>query len=157
MRYSLNPRQKPALFEGWQSGFSLLEIMIVIALIGLMSVMFVSNFLDKAEQAKIDLTRTALSNLGQTIRQYRMDNNRIPSADEGLNALIEKPEKAQNWKGPYTDEDKLNDAWNQALLYEPTDSKDFKLRSLGPDGEAQTEDDIVYPPIKRKSGEEKEP
>ncbi len=128
-----------------EEGMTIIEILIVIALIGSLMTILIRNFIEKAEEAKKDLALTAEGMLSQPLAEYRIHNGQIPSTEEGLKALLEKPAAAKNWRGPYVDEDKLRDPWQQDFTYETTDGRQYRIISAGPDGVAGNEDDIIYP------------
>ncbi len=134
-----------------QGGMTIIEILIVIALIGTIMTIVITNVMDKAEQAKIDLTKIGMRNVVESIRLYKLDNNRIPTTEEGLQALLEKPASAKNWRKPYAEKDQLNDGWGQAYQYSAVNSQSFQILSLGPDGELDSPDDISYPEKKDDS------
>lgn len=129
-----------------QAGMTIIEILIVIALIGTIMTIVMTNVLQKSDEAKVDLAKIAASQLENALRHYKLNNNKYPTTEEGLGALISAPASAKNWKGPYTEPDKLKDPWDNEFGYEATGSKSFKIRSPGMDGEINTEDDVVHPP-----------
>lgn len=127
-----------------QKGMTLIEIMIVITiLVGLIAVL-ARNFGGAAEQAKVDQTKIIQGNLGQALQLYKVHNNKFPSTQEGLEALVSNPGDSPRWRGPYTEKDKLQDAWGQAFDYQ-SDGRKFKITSGGLDQTIGTGDDIVYP------------
>ena len=134
-----------------QAGFSLLEIIIVIAIIASLSAVVVVNVVAQQERANIQQTEIQLRNLGTPLGLYRNDNRSYPTSDEGLDALVENPGTARNWRGPYVDdENNIVDLWFSPIEYERVGSK-YRLTSAGPDEELGTEDDIIVP--KPKGGE----
>jgi general secretion pathway protein G len=147
MKKSLNLFLKP--FDGKaraEAGMTIIEILIVIALIGTIMTIVMTNVLQKSDEAKVDLARIAESQLENALRLYKLNNNRFPTTEETLQALIVAPPGAKNWRGPYTEADKLKDPWGTDFGYESTGGKSFKIRSAGQDTEMNTEDDVVHPP-----------
>ncbi len=136
-----------------ESGMTIIEILIVIALIGTIMTIVMSNIMSSAENAKKDLARVAMVKLSDDIRLYKLNNSKVPSSEEGLNALLEKPASAKSWRGPYTESDRLNDPWGQVFTYEAIDGTRFKLVSAGPDTEVGTDDDIEYPDANKTKDE----
>lgn len=129
-----------------QAGMTIIEILIVIALIGTIMTIVMTNVLQKSDEAKIDLARIAAGQLENALRLYKLNNNHYPTTDEGLKALVAAPATAKNWRGPYTEPDKLKDPWGGDFAYESTGSKTFKITSPGNDGVLGNEDDVIYPP-----------
>ncbi len=138
-----------------ERGMTIIEILIVIALIGTLMTIIMTNILDKSDDAKKDLARVAMAQIENGLRLYRLHNNRYPSTEEGLQALVTAPSGAKNWRGPYTEPDKLNDPWDSPFTYESSGSRNFKMMSSGPDQQMGNEDDITYPTDKSAPEEPK--
>lgn len=134
-----------------QSGMSLIEIIIVVALMGTLMAIVITNLTGKQQAAMEDATRLAQSQLETNLQMYKVHNFAYPTTDQGLDALINAPASAKKWRGPYTEEKKLSDPWGNKFSYE-SDGKTVKITSAGPDGEMGTADDIVYPEESEKSG-----
>ena len=135
-------------------GMTIIEILIVIALMSTIMAVLVTKLLDKSDSAKADLTGVLQSKLDESLTMYKLDTARYPTTEEGLQALIEGPATARNWKGPYTEAEKLNDTWGKPLQYELINARTFKITSAGSDGEFGTDDDIIFPKPKEKPAEE---
>ena len=126
-----------------RKGFTLLELMVVIVILGLLAAIVAPKFLKRGEEAKITTTQVQIKNIEQALKMYKLDNSFYPTTDQGLEALVKKPEsepEPRNWKGPYMDEIP-KDAWGNKFLY-ISDGKSYIIVSKGPDGEEGTEDDI---------------
>jgi general secretion pathway protein G len=126
-----------------RAGFTLIELMIVIVILGLLAALVAPKFLKRGEEAKITTTKVQMKNIEQALKMYKLHNSFYPTTEQGLKALVEKPETEpvpKNWKGPYMDE-VPKDAWGNDFIY-ISDGKHFTLISPGPDGEEGTEDDI---------------
>jgi general secretion pathway protein G len=135
-----------------ERGMTIIEILIVIALMSTIMAVLVSNLLDKGDEAKMDLAVVSMGTLKNALDMYRLKNSRYPTTEEGLQALIEAPATAKNWGGPYAEPSQINDPWGQPYRYESNGPRNFKIISVGADGSEGTEDDVVYPPEAGKAG-----
>ena len=136
-----------------QVGMSMIEIMIVISLIGGIMTLIVRNVMQSRENALKDQVKIKFGMLAQDLQKYRLDNNRYPTSDQGLNAMITNPGgDVKNWRGPYTEENKIVDEWGTAIKYE-SDGRTITMRSYGPDQAEGTEDDLTYPETKPAAAE----
>jgi general secretion pathway protein G len=121
-----------------QHGFTLIELMVVLVIIGVLAALIVPNVLDRADDARVTAARTDINNLSNALKMYKLDNQRYPSAEQGLQALIAKPTAGSippNWK-PYLE--KLpNDPWGRPYQYlNPGVKGEIDVMSLGADGQA---------------------
>ena len=124
-------------------GFTLIELMVVIVILGLLAALVAPKFLKRGEEAKVTTTEVQMKNIEQALKLYKLHNSFYPTTEQGLKALVEKPEEdpvPKNWKGPYI-EKIPKDAWGNDFIY-ISDGKQFNLISPGPDGEEGTEDDL---------------
>ncbi len=124
-----------------ERGMSLIEIIIVVALLGTLMAYMVSNLIGQSEEAKKDQTKLAMGVIQQSLQMYRIHNNKYPSS---LNDLLTAPGDSKSWRGPYIESNKLKDPWQNDFQFEAS-GKDFKIISGGPDGQIGSADDIVYP------------
>jgi general secretion pathway protein G len=132
-----------------REAFTLLELMIVLVILVLLFAMVGPRLLGSQRKADIKAAQTQIGNLEAALELYAVDMRSFPSTEDGLKALLEPPSDeraARKWDGPYLDDVLPLDPWDNEFQYEypPTkNSRDFPdIWSLGPDGEADTEDDI---------------
>jgi general secretion pathway protein G len=118
-------------------GFTLIELMVVLVIIGVLAALIVANMLDRADDARVTAARTDVNNLMQALKLYRLDNQRYPTGEQGLEALVRKPTAGTvppNWR-PYLD--KLpNDPWGRPYQYvNPGVRGEVDVFSFGADGQ----------------------
>ena len=133
-----------------RAGFTLVELMVVLAILVVLVAMVGPRLLSQQGKADIKATVQQVSNLEVSLKLYAVENRSYPTTEEGLQALLESPtdeKRARNWDGPYLDDDALPlDPWGNEFQYEypPTEGKRDvpNIWSLGPDGEENTDDEI---------------
>ncbi len=140
---SLLPEAPRALAAG-EKGMSLIEIIIVVALLGTLMAYMVSNLIGQSEEAKKDQTKLAMGVIQQSLQMFRIHNNKYPTTDQGMKAMLENPGDLKSWRGPYIEPNKLKDPWGGEFGYD-SDGRNFKIMSAGPNGTMGDEDDITYP------------
>ena len=122
-----------------RTGFTMVELMAVLIILGLLAGVVVKNFVGQTERAKVTTTKASLRQLASAVNQFYMDTNRYPTEDEGLYALVEQPSDVTNWQpGGYLDTtDVPTDGWGNEFIYElyPESGKPFVIKSLGADGQ----------------------
>ena len=132
-----------------QRGWTLIEIMMVVLIIGILVAVVAPNFVGAGDKARWNAERANLRSVAQALEIYRMDNRRYPTTDQGLEALVSKPSgypEARNWgPEPYLRKPPV-DQWENEYVY-VSDGKTFELRSLGADateGGEGFDADIAY-------------
>ena len=119
-------------------GFSFIEVMVVIIILGLLSSIVGVYLFDSAEKAKADATKTQIKGLETALDLYRLHNSRYPSTEQGLKALLTKPEVGvlpKNWNGPYLRGKNLpEDGWGSPYSYLSGNGNNYEIISLGADG-----------------------
>jgi general secretion pathway protein G len=126
-----------ALRRARQAGFTLIELMVVLVIIGVLAALIVPNVLDRADDARATAAKTDVNNLMQALKLYRLDNQRYPTTEQGLQALVARPATPPvptNWK-PYVE--KLpNDPWGRPYQYlNPGVKGEIDVMSFGADGQ----------------------
>ncbi len=115
----------------------MIELMVVLVIIGVLAALIVPNVLDRADDARATAAKTDVNNLMQALKLYKLDNQRFPSAEQSLQALVSKPVAGAipaNWR-PYLE--KLpNDPWGRPYVYlNPGVKGEIDVMSLGADGQ----------------------
>ena len=130
------------------AGFTLIELMLVIVIIGALAAMVVPRLAGRSDEARKGAAAADIKgNLALALRLYEVDNGRYPTSEQGLQALFGKPSSPpapENWKGPYIEQEPL-DPWKRPYVYTCPGThppRDYDLSSLGPDG-VQSADDIA--------------
>lgn len=122
-----------------RGGFTLIEVLLVVAILGILAGVVVVNFSGKQERSMIQATRASISAICTAIDVYETDTGRFPG---GLGALVEN-DSAPNWHGPYIRSGGVPvDAWGTAFGYQPGENT-FKVTSAGPDRQMGSGDDIT--------------
>ena len=121
------------------AGFTLIEIMVVLVILGVMGALIVPNVLERADDSRVTAARTDINNLMQGLKLYKLDNQRFPSAEQGLQALVQRPSAPPapiNWRSPYIE--KLpNDPWGRPYQYlNPGIQGEVDVMSFGADGQS---------------------
>lgn len=117
-------------------GFTLLELLVVMVIIGLLAGFVAPRYFAQVGKSQVKMARAQLDALDKALDQFRIDVGRYPSTEEGLQALVSRPNNEANWAGPYLKKAVPLDPWGHPYLYElpSTHGADFDLTSYGRDG-----------------------
>jgi general secretion pathway protein G len=117
-------------------GFTLLELLVVIVIIGLLAGLVAPRFFDQVSKSNTKIARAQIDSLEKALDQYRLDVGAYPTTEQGLDALNAKPQNLEKWAGPYLKKAVPPDPWGQRYLYKaPGDHGDYDLSSLGSDAQ----------------------
>ncbi len=121
-----------------QKGFSLIEIMVVVVILGILASIVVPKIMSRPDEARAIKAKQDILSIQEALDLYKLDNGFYPSSDQGLNALVQKPTDAplpSNWK-PYL-KSVPKDPWNREYIYlNPGEHNEVDIFTLGADGEA---------------------
>ncbi len=124
------------VFRRVEAGFTLLELLIVMLIIGLLAAFVAPRMIGKVGKSKRTIAKAQIEALCTAVETYRLDTDRYPDSDAGLDALINKPGDGENWSGPYLTKRKVpNDPWGNEYVYiYPGENGDFDIIAYGADG-----------------------
>ncbi|OIO32983.1 MAG: type II secretion system protein GspG [Candidatus Omnitrophica bacterium CG1_02_40_15] len=128
-----------------KNGFTLIELMLVVIIIGVLVSMVVPRLAGRSEEARIAAAKADIrSNISVALDLFELDNGKYPTTEEGLSALRTKPGSASNWKGPYLKKEPV-DPWGKKYAYRSPGehNPDYDLYSYGSDGAEGGSDDIT--------------
>lgn len=119
------------------SGFTLLELLVVMVIIGLLAGIVAPRYFSQVGKSRVKAARAQIDSLDKALEQFRIDTGRLPSTEEGLAALNSAPPGMTNWEGPYLKRAVPPDPWGHPYVYvQPgTHQNDFDLASYGRDGQ----------------------
>jgi general secretion pathway protein G len=133
--------------DSHRSGFTLIEILVVIIVLGMLAALVGPRILGRVSEAKSATARTQIELLGLGLDNYRLDNGGYPTTEQGLAALNEKPAREPlpiNWRGPYLRKATPLDPWGRPYIYRSpgeANPSSYDLMTLGRDGQPGGQDE----------------
>jgi len=129
--------QSPILQPRLPGGFTLIEILVVVVILGILAAIVVPRVMERPGEARVTRAKQDIAGIVTALSLYKLDNFAYPSSEQGLDALVTKPSSqpdAPNWKGPYLDR-VAKDPWGKPYLYvRPGQHGDIDVYSFGSDG-----------------------
>lgn len=120
-----------------QSGFTLLELLVVMVIIGLLVGIVAPRYFTQLGKSEVKVAHAQISALGKALDVYRLDTGHYPSQEAGLQALVTAPANEPKWQGPYLEKALPADPWGQPYQYRiPGEGRDYDLLSYGKDGKS---------------------
>jgi general secretion pathway protein G len=118
-----------------RAGFTLLELLVVIVIIGLLAGYVAPRYFSQVGKSEVQVARAQIDSLEKALDQYRLDTRHYPTAEQGLDALVARPQGENGWSGPYLKKAVPTDPWGRPYVYRvPGQKGEFDLYSLGKDG-----------------------
>lgn len=142
-------RDPDGRLDGPDGGYTLTEMLVVIAIIGLIAAVLTPSLMGQLGRARVKSAQLQLESVAAAVEMFQSDVGRYPTASEGLKALVTEPADVEGWTGPYVKSaSALKDPWTGDILYRAVDDGAFEVVSLGSDrkvGGAGTKRDLVAP------------
>jgi len=122
------------------AGFTLLELLVVMVIIGLLAGYVAPKFFGQLDKSEVKTAQAQIVAFDKAIAQYRLDIGRYPTAEQGLDALMARPTNEPKWDGPYLDKKVPLDPWGKSYVYKfPGEHREYDLFSFGKDGQPSGE------------------
>ena len=117
------------------AGFTLLELLVVIVIIGLLAGYVAPRYFSQVGKSEVQVAKAQIDAIEKALDQYRLDTRRLPTTEQGLAVLVNRPANEPNWNGPYLKKTAPSDPWGRPYVYRvPGEKKEFDLYSFGRDG-----------------------
>lgn len=118
-----------------RSGFTLLELLVVVAIIGLLVAFVAPRYFGQVGRSEVNVARAQIDSFEKALDLYRLDTGRYPTTEMGLAALVDRPPNEPKWKGPYLKKPAPADPWGHAYVYRsPGERGEYDVLSYGKDG-----------------------
>lgn len=118
------------------SGFTLLELLVVIVIIGMLASYVGPKYFSQLGKSEITVARAQIESISKALDTFRLDVGRYPTAEEGLSVLMIRPEGALGWNGPYLKKEVPKDPWGKVYVYSiKSETGDVQILSMGKDGQ----------------------
>lgn len=127
--------RRAAMTRRRSEGFTLLELLVVVAIIGLLAAYVGPRYFTQLGKSEITVAKAQIEAFSNALDQYRLDTGRYPSSEQGLAALVTRPGNEKKWNGPYLSKAIPTDPWGNPYRYRnPGPKGDFEILSYGKDG-----------------------
>lgn len=136
-----------------RGGFTLVELLLVLVILGILAALVVPKFSGRTEQARVTAAQTQISTFSTALNAFEIDTGSYPRGNEGLQQLVVAPADVTGWRGPYLMSDIPMDPWQHPYVYEypgRVNATGYDIISMGPDGQLGTADDIANAAITAK-------
>jgi general secretion pathway protein G len=120
-----------------QAGFTLLELLVVMVIVGLLASFVAPRYFDQVAKSEVKVARAQLDAFEKALATYHLDTGHYPNTEQGLRSLVERPSDEAKWSGPYLAKSLPPDPWGRPYLYRYLGNKgrDYELLSYGKDGQ----------------------
>jgi general secretion pathway protein G len=128
-----------------KGGFTLVELMLVLVILGILAGLVLPKFAGRSQQARETAAITQIATFNTALGAYEVDTGTYPSSQDGLRALVVQPSNVTGWRGPYLESDVPPDPWQHPYVYQypgKLNPSGYDVISAGPDGQLGTADDI---------------